>query len=348
MKRVVLRLAAGIVLAMQTAASARAGEAEMPKGVHVAAKLDGAKPRFMPDPAPVVDGEWLYVFAGHDEPDAEKRYHMREWCVVRTKDMEHWEDLGCVMDLSAFKWARQDDFAWASQAIRRNGKWYWYVAVRTANKSRHAIGVAVADDPKGPWKDGAGKPLTVGPCYIDPTVFVDNDGTAWLFFGNCWGYPGLWYAQLKDNMVELVEREKPVPGLMDEQCFGKPLVKYDDRRRVRNRGKPITNFEEAPWLYRLGDTYYLEYAAGVGPETWAYSTAKSIHGPWTYRGEVMGPVGRTFTVHGGSVFFRNQWYFFYHDATYDTPEAKGGNFRRSAKFVPYARNPDGTIPRLVP
>lgn len=37
-----------------------------------------------------------------------------------------------------------------------------------------------------------------------------------------------------------------------------------------------TGYEEGPWVYKRGDTYYIEYAAGGVPEHMAYSTAKVL------------------------------------------------------------------------
>ena len=113
----------------------------------------------------------------------------------------------------------------------------------------------------------------------------------------------------------------------------------------RSARKPIdTNFEEAPWIYKLGDTYYLEYAAGGVPENWSYSWSKSIHGPWHFGGKVMENAGGTGTIHGGSVFFKGEWYMLYHDGNMPG----GGDCRRSACIERYRRNPDGTIPFIHP
>ena len=307
---------------------------------YAAERPDGTNPIvktvFTPDPAPVVDGDTLYLFTGHDEPDAE-RYKMRDWQVFKTKDMVHWESLGAVMDTKTFRWAVQGDRAWASQAVQRGRKWYWYVAVACARPRADAIGVAVADSPEGPWRDALGVPLVTGKGYIDPTVFIDDDSQAWLFWGNCAGDPGCWYAPLKENMVELAGAVRPVPGLMDEAAFGKPLKKAAGA----GAKKPLdTNFEEAPWIYKVGDTYYLEYAAGGVPEHWAYSWAKSIHGPWHYGGRIMDEAEGTGTIHGGSVFFKGAWYMVYHNATLPG----GADCRRSACIERYARNADGSIP----
>lgn len=311
-----------------------------------ATAIDGTNPlvkdRFTPDPAGVVDGDWLYVFTGHDEPDA-RGYKMKDWQVFGTRNLREWTDFGIVMDTSVFAWAHQGNRAWASQAIKRRNKWYWYVAVQPA-EGGDAIGVAVADDVRGPWTDPIGKPLLKARAgYIDPSVFVDDDGKAYLFWGNCGGNPGAWYAELKENMVELAGEVKPVPGLMDPQAFGEPLVKTRGAG-VRRDGSKVTNFEEAPWIYKLDGTYYLEYAAGGVPENWSYSTAKSIHGPWTFRGKIMDNAGGTGTIHGGSVYFKGQWYMIYHDGNLPN----GGDCRRSACMIPYTRNADGSIPFLVP
>lgn len=283
---------------------------------------------YTPDPAPVADGDTLWVFTGRDLPGS--YFNMPGWQVLSTQDMKTWTNHGMVMDTSVFKWAKQGNDAWASQAIKRGGKWFWYVAVGDAAKGIHGIGVATADSPLGPWTDPIGKPLLPGNWgYIDPSVFIDDDGQAWLF----WGNNNCWYAPLKANMVELDGPIKQVPGLMDEKAFGP--------HKMRD-GKPATNFEEAPWIYKRGDTYYLEYAAGGVPEHWAYSTAKSVHGPWTYRGKILGLSDRSFTIHGGSVAFKGKNYMFYHNGM----APKGGGFQRSAAFLPFEYKADGSIPYI--
>lgn len=302
---------------------------------------------YTPDPAPVVDGDTLWVFTGHDMGGS--YFTMPDWQVLSTKDMKTWTNHGTVLKTDVFSWAKQGNDAWASQAIKRDGKWYWYVACGdNEHGGIHGVGVAVADTPTGPWTDPIGKALIPGDWgCIDPSVFIDDDGQAWLF----WGNNNCWYAPLKKNMVEidvaLVKKtaaQHPelqlvknlyfrVPGLDDESAFGK--------HKLRN-GKPHTNFEEAPWIYKRGDTYYLEYAAGGVPEHWAYSTAKSIHGPWTYRGKILAEPEGSFTIHGGSVAFKGKNYCFYHEGT----APGGGGFARSTAFKEFKYNPDGSIPFL--
>jgi hypothetical protein len=296
---------------------------------------------YNPDPAPVVSGDRLYVFTGHDL-DTATYFRMPDWQVFSTTDMEHWTDHGIVMTTANFKWAKQGDNAWASQAIERNGKWYWYVAAEDTTKHLHGIGVAVADRPEGPWTDPIGKPLIPGSFgFIDPTVFIDDDGQAWLF----WGNNGCWYAKLNEDMIS-IDTSFANNGICDmramlddEAQFGPKCMKMDYQlhKKVMKTG-----FEEAPWLYKIGDTYFLEYAAGGVPEHWAYSTAKSIHGPWHYEGRITDESPGSFTIHGGTIDFKGKSYLFYHDGV-----PSGGNgFRRTTAFREFQRMKDGRIPKI--
>ena len=68
---------------------------------------------YNPDPAPVVSGDRLYVFTGHDL-DTTTYFRMPDWQVFSTTDMEHWTDHDIVLTTANFKWAKQGDNAWAS------------------------------------------------------------------------------------------------------------------------------------------------------------------------------------------------------------------------------------------
>lgn len=292
------------------------------------------KERYTPDPAPFVHGDTVYCFTGHDE-DGANYFTMKNWQLFTTTDMKHWEPHGIVLDLSVFKWARQDDNAWAGQCVERNGKWYWYVAVEDTAKHVHGIGVAMADSPYGPYHDSIGRPLVPGNWgFIDPSVFVDNDGQAYLF----WGNNGLWYAKLNPDMVTLASDIIKV-NTDDEMAFGPKILKHD---YATNSKMLKTNFEEAPWVYRRGKLYYLEYAAGGVPEHWAYSTAENINGPWTYRGRILDEPENSFTIHGGSITFKGRHFIFYHNGC----APQGGGFRRSTCVEEFKYKKDGTIPHV--
>lgn len=285
-----------------------------------------------PDPAPYVHGDTVYLFTGHDK-DTANYFRMPDWQLYSTTDMVNWTYRGRPITTTTFGWAKQGDNAWASQAIERGGKWYWYVACEDTTNHLHGIGVAVADHADGPYRDALGHPLVPGNWgYIDPTVFVDDDGSAWLF----WGNNGLWYAQLGDDMVSLKSKITPV-DISDSTAFGPLVLKYDYAL-----GKKVMkgNFEEAPWVYRRGNLYYLEYAAGGVPEHWAYSTAHSIHGPWTYRSKVMGEPEKSFTIHGGAITVGGRSFMFYHNGRLPW----GSGFRRSTAVEEFRYGGDGSIP----
>jgi beta-xylosidase len=146
------------------------------------------------DPAPMVYNDTLFLFTGHDE-DRSTWFTMKNWHVYATTDMVNWVDKGSPLSLQTFKWAEKD--AWAGQCIYRNGKFYWYVPVN-AKGIGMSIGVAVSDKPTGPFKDALGKPLITGGWgNIDPTVFIDDNGKAYLY----WGNPHLYYVALNEDML---------------------------------------------------------------------------------------------------------------------------------------------------
>ncbi len=281
------------------------------------------------DPAPMVCDGRMYVYIDKDEgPDY---YVMNEWRVYSSSDMVNWTDHGAALPLSAFEWAAEGS-AWASQCIERNGRFYWYVCCTPKGENAPVIGVAVGDSPTGPFKDALGKPMIEGGWgYIDPTPFIDDDGQAYLYFGN----PGCYYVKLNEDMISfsggVVEIEQT------EESFGGPKEPED--------GVTYTDlYEEGPWLCKRGGTYYLIYAAGGVPEHISYSTSSSPEGPWTYRGQIM-PLQDTgsFTNHSGVMDFMGHSYFFYHTGWLPG----GGGFNRSVCVEEFSYNSDGSIPEIT-
>src|ERR1017187_6752594 len=155
---------------------------------------------FTADPAPLVYKGTVYLYTSHDEDDATE-FHMLNWKLYTSADMVNWTDHGTVASLATFPWAVQSNDAWAPQAIERNGKFYLYVPISVPQWPNRVIAVAVADSPLGPFKDALGHPLidkAVG--NIDPTIFIDDDGQAYLY----WGNPDLWYVKLNKDMISYV------------------------------------------------------------------------------------------------------------------------------------------------
>lgn len=312
------------LLAWPLAAQAQPGAAPGP--------APGSNPlfrdRFTADPAPLVVGDQLYLYVGHDQAERDQMFNMREWLVYSTTDMKTWIDHGPIMNVADFKWAKYD--AWASQAIEKDGKFWFYAAVE--HDDTHpgkAIAVAVSDSPTGPFVDAKGSALITNEMTpkgthswedIDPTVFTDDDGTTWIAWGNRQAY----IARLKPNMIEI---DGPITEITPP------------------------HFEEGPWLHKRGDIYYLTYASldrsRHRDEKISYATAPSIQGPWTYRGELTDSGKYSFTIHPGIAEFKGDWYLFLHNAALTVGDQNGSIGRRAvtAEYLQY--NPDGTMKPVV-
>ena len=299
-------------------------------GVVVATPASAANPIitsiYTADPAPLVVGNTMYVYAGRDEAaSGQSNFLMREWRVLSTTDAATWTDHGAKANIGTFRWAGAD--AWASEVEPRGGKYYWYTSVNGNGAGWMDIGVAVGDSPLGPFTDAKGGPLisdstpNSSGLNIDPTVFTDDDGQAYLYWGSYWGARA---AKLKPNMIEL---DGPV---------------------VTPQG--LDDFWEAPFMFKRNGLYYMIYAANdtngcVTSSSYAcqrYATATSPMGPWTHRGVVLGQVSST-TNHAGVAQFNGQWYMVYHNAN----APGGGDFRRSVAVDLLRFNTDGTMQRVT-
>ncbi len=297
---------------------------------------------FTSDPAPMVHNGTMYVYTGHDEDNADF-FWMQEWRVYSSQDMVNWQDHGSPLALESFSWA--DDRAWASQTIERDGKFYWYICAHSRLSRGMAIGVAVSDSPTGPFRDAIGKPLFENGSWdhIDPTVMIDDDGQAWLM----WGNPRIYYLKLNKDMISYSGELGMID--MTEEGFGAPSM---DKREKDKKYKD--NYTEGPWLRKVDSSkfkvdpakaYQLLYAAGGVPEHISYSTAPSPLGPWTYAGEIM-PLcdTKSFTNHCGVADYKGHSYFFYH--TGKLPN--GGGFGRSVAVEEFKYNADGSFPTIMP
>jgi arabinoxylan arabinofuranohydrolase len=272
------------------------------------------------DPAPMAHNGVLYAYLDHDEDTARGWFNMKDWRCFSTTDMANWTDLGVVASLKTFAWGKTD--AWAGQVVPRNGKFYYYVPIRLSG-DKFGVGVGVADKPEGPFTDAIGKPLIEGNGYIDPTVFVDDDGQAYLFCGN----PKLYTVKINADMISTAGEVTQVP----------------------TTGATFKNqYLEGPWFYKRDNMYYMLFSSqnnGTrGKEDIRYSTAASPAGPWTFQGCIQ-PVqanGKSWTNHCGVVDYKGNSYFFYHNG--DLPG--GSDFTRSVGVEQFKYNADGTIPEI--
>jgi len=279
---------------------------------------------FNADPAPMVYDGKLYVYVGHDEAKDGEMFNMSEWLCYSTDDMINWTAHGSVMRPEDFKWDANDPNAvknaWAAQTVYRNGKFYLYTTVTYGGRN---IGVGVSDSPTGPFVDAIGAPLISDGMTnngdpwddIDPTVLIDDDGTAYL----SWGNPNCYLAKLKPNMTEL----DGAIEMITPPYYG-----------------------EGPWLSKREDMYYLTYAAFPvkgASEQICYATASNIHGPWTYQGILTGSAARSYTIHPGIINYKGNDYLFYHKADYTINGISGALGRRVACVEYLCYNDDGTM-----
>ena len=216
--------------------------------------------KYTADPAALVHNDKVYLYVGHDEAKAhENHYVLNEWLIFSSDDMVNWTE-EAAFPASAFEWAKGE--AWAAHVVEKEGKFYWYVTVEHGTIPGKSIGVAVSDSPTGPFKDALGKALITNDMTtehsdsywddIDPAVFIDDDGEAYMYWGNVVCY----WVRLNDNMIEL----------------DGPIQTVD-----------LPHFTEAPYIHKKDEWYYLTYAY-MFPERTAYARSKSVTGPWEFVG----------------------------------------------------------------
>ena len=269
--------------------------------------------KYTADPAPYVHGDTIYLYTTHDEDDAEG-FKMKDWLLYTSTDMVNWQDHGAVASLKDFPWYKGDNGAWAECVVERNGKWYMYCPIHG-----NGIGVLVADSPFGPFKDPIGKPLvwrTEHWSDIDPSVWIDNDGRAYMY----WGNPHTYCVELNEDMIST----KGDIMTMDK----------------------IEDYQEGPWIWKRGDWYYLAFASTCCPEGIGYAMSKSPTGPWEHKGHIMDHTPRTRGNHPGIIEFKGKWYCF--GLTYDLFRLESSRHaeRRCCMAAEMTYNADGTIKEL--
>ena len=260
----------------------------------------------------------LYVYASHDIAPPRGCDLMDQYHVFSTDDMVHWTDHGEILRASDVPWGRKEGgFMWAPDCAYRNGKYYFYFPhpSGTHTGSTWKIGVAVSDKPASDFKVGGYiKGMT---SHIDPCVFVDDDGQAYIYNGGggqCFG------AKLRRNMTQLQGKPVPMEGLVD--------------------------FHEGTWVHKYKGKYYLSYPDNhIGPDgkqynRMHYAMSDSPLGPWEYKGIILDETDCD-TSHGSIVEFKGQWYLFYHGCQL----TQMGNLRSICVDRLYY-NDDGTIRKV--
>jgi hypothetical protein len=160
-------------LAAAEHATAPAAQAVEPKAA-APAILEG----FTADPSIRLFGDTYYIYPTSDKPN----WQTTDFSVWSSKNLVDWKKERMILDVANdVKWANVE--AWAPDVIERNGTYYMYFC------AQGNIGVATAKSPTGRFVDALGKPLIakgtgVQSNTIDPYPFIDDDGQAYLYYGN--------------------------------------------------------------------------------------------------------------------------------------------------------------------
>lgn len=256
----------------------------------------------------------LYVYPSRDIDPAKGCDLMDRYHVFSTDDMVNWRDEGEILNSGQVSWGRKEGgFMWAPDCAYRDGTYYYYFPHPSGSdwNTTWKIGIATSKKPASDYKSAGYIEGIGGRAMIDPCVFVDTDGKAYIYYGGgavCQG------GKLKDNMVEMDGEMQGMTGLID--------------------------FHEATWVFKRNGIYYLTYADNTPRENQLrYATSSSPLGPWIYRGVYLGQTGCD-TNHGSVVEFKGNWYAFYHNKSLSNTGK--GNLRSICVDL-MNFNDDGTI-----
>jgi len=278
--------------------------------------------QFTADPtARVFEGK-VYVYPSHDIK-APPAYHgradwfvMEDYHVFSSDNLSDWKDHGVILTQTGVAWTNPTAYAmWAPDCVFKNGKYYFYFPAM-AKSGGMKIGVAIGDQPYGPFKPEA-EPME-GVSGIDPGVLIDKDGSAYLFFA----MNGISEAKLKPDMLHIDGEAKHVDNL------------------------PAKGLLEGPFAFERNGIYYLTYPHVENKiERLEYATSRSPTGPFKPAGVILDESqSGCWTVHHSIVQYQGQWYLFYHDRDLSPSFDKNRSIRADKLFF----NADGTIRKVIP
>jgi len=267
------------------------------------------------------DGK-LYLYTSHDQ-ECQVDFWMKDWHVFSSSDLVSWTDHGPVLSVNELKWA--DNYAWAPDAAYKNGKYYLVFPAGTGHKDRvnpkkstkwMGIGIAESKSPTGPFKDKIGAPLWTKPYANDPSMFVDDDGKAYLYFhGKDFDY----------YVIEMAEDMRSVKGDFYKMDMGG----YEPKM-------------EGPWIFKRNNLYY--FTMPENNRVLSYYVSKSPKGPWSYKGVFMDEENKS-NNHHSIVEYEGQWILFYH-RWLNTPDTKCKKRQRHATAEFLAFKEDGSIQKV--
>lgn len=270
--------------------------------------------------------------------------------VVSSDDLVNWTDHGTIYAAGKSGAATWGNNSWAPAACYKeiDGKMQFFLYFANGG---NGIGVLQADSPVGPFKDPIKKALisrSTPNCgnvewLFDPAVFVDDDGSAYIYFGG--GVPG---------------GKADYPGTGRVAKLGEDMISIDGE--VVSLDVPFL-FEDSG-INKIGDTYYYSYClnwnvgnypelakelGGVGSAEIGYMTSKSPMGPFEFGGIVLKNPGVYYGCYGNNhhcMFeFNDEWYITYHTQILEKPMGISGGYRCTG-ITKIQVNDDGTIAKV--
>ena len=274
------------------------------------------------DPSAHVFGGRMYVYPSHDRDNAQV-FDMTDYHVYSTDDMANWQDHGVILSLDKIPWAKAH--LWAPDCGYKNGTYYLYFPADDNGQYDFKIGVATSPSPAGPF---VAEPHPIpGVGGIDPSIFIDDDGTPYLI----WAGGGPVICKLKSDMKTLDGTPTHLTG--------------------------CDKFFEGPWIFKRQGLYYLTYPAfqpggsglGGNGQNYDYATAPSVLGPYSYKGSftrTRADQPGAGNIHGSQTEWHGTWYCFYHDFSLSKGDPRSG-FKRCVRADVMHFNADGTIAPLL-
>ncbi len=260
----------------------------------------------------------LYLYGSYDIEGADyycsDRYH-----VYSTDDLIHWMDHGVSFTIADINWLSADEHVpalYAPDCAFRDGTYYLYYCIPDGR-----CGVAKSDRPQGPFVDVG---QIRGVQGIDPAVLIDDDGQAYLYWGQ---FDRVRVAKLKDNMVEIEAETAVQPLSVAEHEF------HEGASVKKINGK---------YYFLFTDTHrHADRNGGTGMATClGYAVSDHPMTGFVYQGVIMDNFGcdpKTWNDHGSMECFRGQWYVFYHRSTHASV------FSRHVCMEPITIEANGTI-----
>ncbi|HEX5155102.1 MAG TPA: glycoside hydrolase family 43 protein [Parafilimonas sp.] len=305
------------------------------------------------DPSAHVFNGRIYIYPSHDtatgtpENDNGDHFNMMDYHILSMDSVGGIvTDHGVALSIKDIPWVGRQ--LWAPDAAYANNKYYLYFPAKD-KQDVFRIGVATSDKPEGPFV--AEKEPIKGSYSIDPSVFKDDDGSFYMYFGGIWGGQlQRWNNNQYDSAAPLKNGDElaVLPRIAkmskDMKSFAEPVKEV---KLVDKDGKLFTEkdndkrFFEAAWVYKYNGKYYFTYSTG-DTHFICYATGDNPYGPFTYQGIVLNPV-EGWTNHESIIPFNNKWYIFYHDV-----QLSGKTHLRNVKVTELHYNSDGSIQPITP